>query len=262
MKLEQLPITMLPFQRFRFRIFQNKALTVRCPTPSVAPDLSAKVAEQAALLAEQSSLSQRHELLFQESEHRLLNGLQIVGSLLTLQSGASNNPEVKEQLSAAAMRVAGIARVHRRLRFQDGENDVPFGRFLHAYCEDFLRLIGGEEGSGKTISVTGEEVILPQSVAGPLGLIVSELITNAVKYGSGQIEVSVATESPDEAKVTVSSRGAPLAQSFNPAAASGLGLKIVTTLVRQVRGELIVERMECGTGNCFSIRFPMGSPSA
>ena len=87
-----------------------------CPLASLRQAL----AREEVLLKEKDELIRQQQILSRESDHRLLNGLQITASFLSLQSRASPNPECQEVLAAAADRVAAVARIHQRLHCLDG----------------------------------------------------------------------------------------------------------------------------------------------
>ena len=87
------------------------------------------------------SLSQRQVMLTQEFEHRLINGLQLIVSLLSLQSRTATTPEAADQLTIAARRVAALGRVHRRLHLLDHQDHVEFKEYLQHLCEDLSGLL-------------------------------------------------------------------------------------------------------------------------
>jgi two-component sensor histidine kinase len=147
------------------------------------------LAREEALLRQKDELIQQKELMSRESDHRLLNGLQMIVSLLSLQSRASANVEAASQLAAAANRVAMIERVHRRLHYLDGVQTVAFKQYLEGLCRDLSTMLSSEQHSEQIIVVEGLELKLPSVTGIPLGFIVSELITNAAKYGNGRISV-------------------------------------------------------------------------
>ena len=88
------------------------------------------LAREDALLREKSDLLQRHDMMAQEFEHRLFNSLQLIVSLLWLQSRAASTPETAAQLNVAADRVAALGRVHRRLHLLDHQERVEFKQYL------------------------------------------------------------------------------------------------------------------------------------
>ena len=80
-------------------------------------------------------------MLAEEFEHRLINSLQVIVSLLSLQSRAAKAPEASEQLMIAAKRVASLGRVHRRLHVLDLQTSVDFKRYLTELCDDLMALL-------------------------------------------------------------------------------------------------------------------------
>jgi two-component sensor histidine kinase len=147
------------------------------------------LAREAVLICQRDTLALEQDVLRSESDHRLLNGLQMVVSLLMLQSRAAPSPDVALQLSAAANRVATIERIHRRLHIHDGTQSVAFGEYLEEFCRDFSGILAPGEESEQAIMVECGKVAVPTTTAIPLGFIVNELMTNAVKYGKGRITV-------------------------------------------------------------------------
>ena len=103
-------------------------------------ELRAARAREKAWLREKSDLLQRHDTLAQEFEHRLVNSLQIIVSVLSLQSRTAS-PEAAAQLTVAAGRVASFARVHRRLHLLDHQASVEFKQYLQRLCEDLSGLL-------------------------------------------------------------------------------------------------------------------------
>src|SRR6185436_12098132 len=97
--------------------------------------LRASRAREQVLLQERHELSQRQVLLAQEFEHRLINGLQIIVSLLSMQSRTATTPEAADQLMIAARRVSSLGRVHRRLHLIDHEDHVELKGYLQNLCE-------------------------------------------------------------------------------------------------------------------------------
>src|SRR5450631_333926 len=179
------------------------------------------LAKSEALLLEKDELIHRQELLKEESDHRLLNDLQMTISLLSLQSRNSANPEAAAQLAAAANRVSMIARIHHRLNSCKSVRTIEFKKFLADLCRDFSAMTFSQESLGK-ISVEGSEVNLPATTAIPLGFIASELITNAAKYGKGRIAIRLEADPKHGYALSVSNDGPALPEGFEPGASKGL----------------------------------------
>jgi two-component system, sensor histidine kinase PdtaS len=151
--------------------------------------LEAEPARERVLLLETDALLVEQEFLRSESDHRLLNGLQMVVSLLSLQSRTAVAPEVAAQLCVAENRVATIERVHRRLHFQDGTKAVALRKYLREFCQDCSTLSSFDCTPTSELLVDGTEIEGPTSKAIPLGFIANELITNAVSMGRVELQL-------------------------------------------------------------------------
>lgn len=218
-------------------------------------ELKAALQREETLLREKQELLQQQDLLTQEFEHRLVNGLQLIVSLLTLQSRAAPTSEAAAQLDIAANRVGAIARVHRRLHLLDHEKSVELKRYLEGLCDDLTSMLFHER-QGLGLVVTGMEVRMPTSLGIPLGFIVNELIINAVKYAKGHIAVHIATTGNAHA-LSVTDDGPGLPADFDPAKGSGIGMKITRSLVAQIGGKLAFAAGSNGRGTCVTVTFPV-----
>jgi chemotaxis protein methyltransferase CheR len=223
--------------------------------PHAAAELEASRAREEALRQEARDLAQRQAMMAQEFEHRLINGLQVISSLLSLQSRAAKTPEAADQLTIAAARVAALGRVHRRLHLLDHQDRVEFKRYLEHLCEDLSRLLCEETGDC-VILVGGANAEIPTVLAIPLGFIANELITNAVKYAGGDIAVRFETTASGRHSLSVSDGGPGLPAGFDPRGSKGLGMKIVAALVTQIGGKLHISSGDDGRGARFTVVFP------
>jgi two-component sensor histidine kinase len=226
---------------------------------SATAKLDSALAREAALLRDRDDLVQRQEMLTQEFEHRLVNGLQMVVSLLSLQSLKTESPEAAAQLRIAARRVAAFGRVHRRLHLLDHRETVELKQYVEQLCQDLSGLLF-DGNAPHRFAVEGGEIIIPTKLAIPLGFIVNELITNAAKHAEGEITVRV--ETSPEPCLSVSSDGPALPEGFDPGGSRGLGMKIIQSLVSEINGRLEVGRGPRQQGACFKVFFPStGSPA-
>lgn len=213
------------------------------------------LASERAQLRRKNELIHIREILSQEADHRLLNGLQMIVSLLSLQSRAEPNPDAALHLSAAASRVATIARMHRRLHSIDAAEVVAYKNILEELCGEYSSLTTAEDRGNPRIIVEGDEVRLPGATAIPLSLIVNELITNAAKHGRGVITVRLEAPSKGGHVLSVCNDGPALPPGFDPAASAGLGMKIIVALVEQIGGTLLVGRCAHCQGTQFAVAF-------
>lgn len=220
----------------------------------LAAELEAALAREQVLLQEKHESSRRQMMLAQEFEHRLVNGLQLIVSLLSLQSRTATTPEAAEQLNVAARRVSALGRVHHRLHLLDHEDQVEFKKYLQDLCQDLSGLLF-QDGSGYAIVVEGAQIEIPTALAIPLGFIVNELITNSAKYAEGHVTVRIESTSPVERSLSVIDNGPGLPKGFKPSDSKGLGMKIVLSLVQQIGGELCIRPGDNGRGTCFTVKF-------
>jgi two-component sensor histidine kinase len=213
------------------------------------------LARENVLLRRMQSAMEEYELLRLESNHRLSNNLQIVVSLLMTQSRAAT-PESAPQLAAAALRVMAIERIQRRLHSNDGSEIVGFKNYLETFCADISGIMNAGEAPRDDILVACDDICLPTKITIPLGFVINELITNAIKYGNGNIRVRLEGRPNAVCALTVANDGPALPEGYDPATTKGLGMKIVRSFVRQIGGELHVGRDEGNQGAQFTVLFP------
>ena len=228
--------------------------------PNESPtEFRAALAREEALREENRNLLQRQDMMAQEFEHRLLNGLQMISGLLCLQ-GRTVPPEAAVQLMIAARRVDALGRVHRRLHLLDHQKNVAFKQYLEHLCEDLAGLLF-QEGTDCAIVVEAANDQIPTTLGVPLGFIVNELITNSAKYARGNISVRFETTSPGNHTLSVSDDGPGLPAGFDPAHSKGLGMKIVRSLVMQIGGKLHILSGDNGRGARFIVTFCSFEPA-
>jgi two-component sensor histidine kinase len=216
-------------------------------------ELQAARAREEAWLREKSDLFRRQDMLTQEFEHRLINSLQIIVSLLSLQSRTAS-PEAAAQLTVAARRIASFGRVHRSLHLLDHQESVEFKQYLRQLCEDLSGLLFQGEND-RTIVVEGATIDIPTMFAVPLGFIVNELITNSAKYAKNNIIVRLETTPTIGHSLSVLDDGPGLPAGFDPAESKGLGMKIISSLVKQIGGKLQIAPGANDRGAGFTVTF-------
>jgi len=186
-----------------------------------------------------------------ETDHRVMNSLQFVASLLRLQSGIVQTSEASEQLAIAANRVSAVARVHRHFAADEVASEVPILAYLRRLCGELSDILGAN------IAVGGVETNVPSTQILALGLITHELLTNARKHGAGTIAVTFMPYGVGTYALLVTDEGEGLIQGFTPErAGGGLGLKVVGALVSQLKGRLAAQANPAGRGACFTVTFP------
>ena len=197
--------------------------------------------------AEQAKDTQLHEV-----NHRFKNNLQIISALLTLQVRDQDDPQTRAILAAAAERVRVIARVHERFRPTPGGGSVSMRDYLEELGADLGNSLRGSRPIA--VRVTADPVEIEMGRAVQIGLIINELVTNALKYAfpdgrDGAVDVVFRTEQ-DIAEIIVRDNGIGLPTN----AAPGLGTRLVTLLARQLGGELLRAPGEPGCVSRLSVR--------
>ena len=224
----------------------------------------------------------RRSLLLNEFRHRTRNDLQSLAALLLLRARAAPSSAAADGLREAAEHARALARVHAWL----AHSDAPLGGgdparadtkdFVEGLCRDLDRALSGGELRPVALIAEAESHTIDAERAVHLGLVLNELVTNAVKYafpdnGAGTVRVRFAREGqsfvlsvsddgiglpPDEASPSAGQRGEkrPLG--------TGLGTRLLQGLAAQLRGTLSRRRGEDGAGTLAELRFPVAEPGA
>jgi two-component sensor histidine kinase len=182
---------------------------------------------------------EHQELLTREMSHRVKNSLTSVVSLLRVQARSAQSEEVRDALDDASARVEAIAQVHDHLWRGSQIGFVDLEDFMTELCK---KLKGATEGL--SLHCHADSMLLSADHAIPLGLLVNELVTNAVKYaypeGKGAIEIS-AHEIEGQLRLEVSDQGIGLPDGFDiDQPRTSLGFKVVKGLVSQLQGHMAV----------------------
>jgi PAS domain S-box-containing protein len=198
------------------------------------------------------------EILLQEIHHRVKNNMQVIKSLLNLQAATIQDDRLKEQFNESSSRVNAMAIVHEILYQSESLARID----LHTYVSRLASgLYGMYRASAKGIRLMIEvkDVFLSMDEAVPCGLVINELISNALKYAfsesqSGEITIKAHTREPEQIELGVSDNGIGLPQTIELHKVSSLGLKLVRGLIEsQLGGTIQIERRG---GTRFTIRFP------
>jgi two-component sensor histidine kinase len=200
-----------------------------------------------------AALAAEREVLLREVNHRVGNSLQIIASLLHLQANSSSQDDVKAALTNAMGRVAAVAQVHRRLYTSHDLKSVLLNQYLEALLEDLRRSAEGNKMSRLTLNAEPIEIDPDRAVA--IGIIVNELVMNAVKYaypdGSGPIHVALKSEG-DELLLAITDDGVGLNTETDPRG-TGMGQRIVTAMASKLEAD--VERDPNHNGTRIVLRF-------
>jgi PAS domain S-box-containing protein len=203
------------------------------------------------------------DVLLGEIHHRVKNNLQIVHSLLGLQTSSITDELVIGMLRESQNRIRSMALIHQTLYESKDFARVDFRNFLESLVPTLISSYG--VGSERIkLKINSVEVLLPINNAIPSGLIVNELIANSLKHAfprdrQGQITIDLAHTSPETVRLAVSDDGIGIDDSKDLKDPSTLGLQLVTMLVDQLGGTLAIRR---ANPTRFELQFPLEkSPS-
>ena len=204
----------------------------------------------------QQSLKEK-DVLLGEIHHRVKNNLQIVHSLLDLQAGQIEDAVVIGMLRDSQNRIRSMALIHQTLYQSHDFAKVDFSTFLDSFVPTLISSYAMSTGQVH-FDISAHDIYLPINAAIPCGLIVNELIANALKHGfpngrSGYIAIAFGNGADGEYELSVEDDGIGLPPGMDPAKQATLGLQLVTMLTAQLRGRLAVEPR---APTRFSIRFP------
>ncbi len=207
-------------------------------------------------IALQAALEQKQAMVH-EVNHRVKNSLQLVSSLLRLQTRRIADPTAKQQLEDSVSRISTIAHIHQRLYRDQNVQQIDFGAFLSELCADL-------QGSSPQcqLKVTAPHGLIAADQAIPLALIVNELVINAFKYaypgGGGPVWVEVTQPDPQKISIRIADNGIGLAGDFSIDDANSLGIILVRSLLGQLSGKLDILETK-GGGATFIVSAPVAA---
>lgn len=198
------------------------------------------------------------EVLLREIHHRVKNSLQLVSSIFTLH-GRSLEGRALAAMQDAQTRVQSIALVHEKLHEHDSLEEIDFAEYVHELASTVMQAMGPGERVELEISVP--PIRLPLDQAMPCGLVINELVTNALRHAfvggrHGKIRITARLGDLDHVEISVSDDGVGVPAVVDLLRPTSLGLDLVATLTRQLDGALVLER---GEGSAFRFSFKRAS---
>lgn len=188
------------------------------------------------------------EMLVREMNHRIKNSLQLVSSVIGLQQQGVSDPDAKARLVDARARVAAVAKVHERLYGGARLDVVDAGRYLKELCDELGRTMELPDGRSPTLSVRVVDVHLSPDKMIPIGMITTELVTNAIKHSAGhsaKAAVEVILEPvDDQLKLSIIDNGPGFPKDAKPDQSGGLGMRVATALASQLGSKLEIGRAD------------------
>ena len=210
--------------------------------------------------AEEKVLASLHEkeILLREIHHRVKNNLQIIASLLYLQSTNITDTFTTDILTESRSRVKSMALIHEKLYRSEDLSHIPFGTYLASLVDSLKDAYGINNGS-VSIAVTVEPSDLSLNIETgiPCGLIINELISNSLKHAfrdgrSGKISIAMAQTGPLDYTMTIADNGPGFPKEIDYKNTTSLGLQLVNNLVAQLDGNITLDSSQ---GSAFTMHF-------
>jgi len=200
---------------------------------------------------------EQKDILAREIDHRVKNSLQIVASVMLLQSRAVADADAKAAFQDTYARVMSVARVHDSLQASD-DSLVDLGNSLRMLCADLAAGVQSREGLVEVDADDG--LMVPSATAVALSLIATELVTNAIKYAypgdkTGPVSLTLRRNAAGNLVLTVCDEGEGLAPDWESRQrdSGGLGMRVVRALLKQINGQLEVDQGR-DQGACFTVK--------
>ncbi len=197
------------------------------------------------------------EVLLREIHHRVKNNLQIVSSLINLKSRGVSDPDALARFTDSLERIKSIAMLHEKLYLSKNLARIDFAEYapnlVHSLATTYR-----VDPDAVELNVRVKDVSLELEAAVPCGLILTELVTNALKYAfpagrRGRVDIEMITLPDETVQVRVADTGVGMKETIATRNPDSLGLKLVATLTRQLKGRFEIRRTE---GTEFTITFP------
>jgi len=199
----------------------------------------AKIAAEAELRASNARL----EALLGEVNHRVANSLQLVSAMVRLQAGVLADPAARAALDDTQRRIGAIAQVHRRLYSTNDVESVDMREYLSALVDELA------ETAPHALRLAADPIRLPTDRAVSLGVIVTELVTNACKYaypdGIGEIRVALTQDGDALFLLVVEDDGCGMADQPSPKG-TGLGTKLIRAMAQSLQSSVEYEARDRG----------------
>lgn len=194
------------------------------------------------------ALAAERQVMMREVNHRVGNSLQLVAAFLHMQASRSTD-ETRAALAEANRRVLAIAQIHRRLYSSDDVSSVALHHYLAGLVED-IRQSADAEGATAQLSLTADPIEIDPDRAVTIGVIVTELVINAMKYAypgsSGPIRVILEASEGDACRLIVEDEGVGKGEA-DTARSTGIGRSIISAMASKLAADVDYRERSPGT---------------
>jgi len=253
--IKYLPVELYTFGAYDKHVSANDKKFLG--TYGAARDITTRKQAQDKLTA---SLKEK-EVLLKEIHHRVKNNLQVISSMLSLQSQHIKDKDSLAMFQESQDRIRAMALIHENLYTSEDLSYIDIASYIHSLTRQLITTYSTASSRvGMNIAIT--DIFLTITTAIPCGLIINELVTNALKHAfphqqKGTITVSMTPSTKDSLILTVSDTGIGFPKEIDFRNTTTLGMQLVTSLVEQLDGTITLDRRK---GTTFTITFRGGVP--
>jgi two-component system sensor kinase len=185
------------------------------------------------------------EILLREVHHRVKNNLQIVSTLLSLQSSEIDNNHMKSLYRESQNRITSISLIHENLYQSEDLTNINFQNYVKNLIDDLFHSFGVDPEKVK-INIKIKNVIMGMETAISCGLIINEMVSNILKHafphGEGNIGLELSEKNKDKYIMKIKDDGKPFPEDFEIGNTNTLGIKLIKSLVTQLNGEMTMNK--------------------
>lgn len=206
-----------------------------------------------------ASLAEKTVLL-QEIHHRIKNNLQLIISLLRIQSSYVTSPHNRDLFKVCQNRVYSISLIHERLFHSQEQTRIDFPKYIKELTIHLYQIFKKSESSVQ-FEIKAEKILLDLNTAIPCGLILNELVSNILKHAfpkgkKGKFHITMTSPKNNHYKLMIKDNGVGLPDNVNPHNPDALGLQLVKDLTKQLNGSLKFNRK---IGTSYTILFSLNN---
>ena len=197
------------------------------------------------------------EVLLEEINHRVKNNMQIISSMIRLQFRNQTNPDLEIHLNDIQQRIQTMSLVHEKLYQSKSLSKINLPEFIRDLSGELMASYGTNETQIQ-LELELENINLEMGLTIPCGLIINELMTNAIKYAfpddtNGTLKIALRHESTNRIRLTVEDDGPGLPEGVDWQHSKGIGLRLIHILSNQIQGDYQFQTLD---GTSFSLIFP------
>ena len=203
----------------------------------------------------ETSLKEK-DVLLKEIHHRVKNNLQIIISLLNLQTGYIKDEVTLKAVKDGQSRVRSMALVHEKFYQSDELSEIDFAEYIEKLCH-FIYQSYGDKTDRIHLQISGDKIGLDMDTAMPCGLLVNEIVSNSYKYAfpnqeKGTIQIDF-KKNDNKIILFIQDNGVGFPEEYDLEKSESLGMQLIQALTSQLDGDLVVSREN---GTSFKISFP------